>query len=120
MPVYTIVQQWRWEEAFDKYGFGDGDDPRHTSEVVAEIERPIKGQPEYVVTGIASGIHNEYITTIRIVNDDGGVGALVYDGPFEVFDDLDEYANVLRADLPADLVARLDAMFDDDYKGDSA
>lgn len=33
-----IIIEWQWEEAFDKFGFGDGDRWNGTHEVVGEIE----------------------------------------------------------------------------------
>lgn len=36
MPKICIL--WEWEEAFDKFGFGDGDNWNGTHEVVGEIE----------------------------------------------------------------------------------
>lgn len=36
MPKVTIT--WEWEEAFSKFGFGDGDGWNGTHEVVGEIE----------------------------------------------------------------------------------
>lgn len=36
MPKVTIT--WSWDEAFDKFGFGDGDGLNFTSDVVAFLE----------------------------------------------------------------------------------
>ena len=36
MPTAHIC--WEWEEAFDKFGFGDGDGPNFTSDVAAAIQ----------------------------------------------------------------------------------
>jgi len=36
MPKVTI-DYWNWEEAFDKFGFGDGDGPNFTDEVAGVV-----------------------------------------------------------------------------------
>ena len=36
MPETTV--HWQWEEAFDKFGFGDGDGLNFTGEVVAFLK----------------------------------------------------------------------------------
>lgn len=33
----TVIE-WQWEEAFDKFGFGDGDGPNSTREVAGAIQ----------------------------------------------------------------------------------
>jgi len=35
--VPKVIVEWKWEEAFDKFGFGDGDGLNFTSDVVAAL-----------------------------------------------------------------------------------
>ena len=51
--------EWRWEEAFDKYGFTDGAQPE-TWTVVTELERT-----GYVVKAEDHPLHNTTISSIR-------------------------------------------------------
>lgn len=51
---------WRWEEAFDKFGFGDGDGQRETSTVVDVLE-----EAGYVVESSEWSLHNEVIDSIK-------------------------------------------------------
>jgi hypothetical protein len=48
--------RWRWEEAFDKFGFGDGDGQVMTSDV-AHVLRAAG----YVVASAPWGLHNTTI-----------------------------------------------------------
>ena len=50
---------WRWEEAFDKFGFGDGDGQVMTASVVSVLEAA-GYSIEYVGT-----LHNTYIVSIK-------------------------------------------------------
>ena len=53
------VVSWRWEEAFDKFGFSDGDGEVMTCKVVDALE-----QAGYGVTSEQWGLHNEVILSI--------------------------------------------------------
>lgn len=57
MPTYT--QHWTWDEAFDKFGFGDGDAAVFTHEVAAFIE-----SQGYKVDYDSWGLHNTVIRTL--------------------------------------------------------
>lgn len=91
MPLKFIT--WTWEEAFDKFGFDDGDGPIMT-DVVASVLR----DAGYSVTAEPWGFHNVVISSIK--DGDGleqipaGI-ALGYDEP--------------RDYLPKTLIALLDA-----------
>ena len=50
---------WEWEEAFDKFGFNDGDDPVQTGHVALALE-----EAGYAVEVTPWGIHNTVITSI--------------------------------------------------------
>jgi hypothetical protein len=65
MPISTCTDcggqhYWRWEEAFDKFGFGDGDGQVMTH-VVADVLRA----GGYVVTAEPWGLHNITICSIK-------------------------------------------------------
>lgn len=51
---------WIWEDAFDKFGFGDGDGQVETSTVADVLE-----QAGYVVEHDVWGLHNDIITSIK-------------------------------------------------------
>lgn len=53
------ILNWNWEEAFDKFGFGDGASAYMTHEVVSALETA-----GYDVKSFAWGCHNEIITDI--------------------------------------------------------
>ena len=59
MPTETYT--WYWDEAFCKFGFDDGDGPRHTYEVITFID----SNTEYRAHQRMSSIHNEWITEIE-------------------------------------------------------
>jgi hypothetical protein len=56
----TIIKSWSWEEAFDKFGFGDGDGLVMT-DVVAEVLT----DAGYVVDTVTLGLHNVVIDSIK-------------------------------------------------------
>tara|TARA_R110002049_G_scaffold285233_1_gene466038 strand:- start:9062 stop:9373 length:312 start_codon:yes stop_codon:yes gene_type:complete len=94
---FSDEELWEWEEAFDKFGFNDGDDPVQTGLVADALE--LAG---YAVEVTPWGIHNTVITSIS----KGGielmpVGAnghrIGYDNP--------------RTYLPEELVKLLDGRF---------
>lgn len=90
------TQTWNWEEAFDKFGFGDGDDIVMT-EHVAEALRKVG----YIVNVEAWGCHNVVITSIErrgksLIPDNANLG----------------YADP-RDYLPARIVKFLDRAFTD-------
>jgi hypothetical protein len=82
---------WRWEDAFDKFGFGDGDGLVMT-EQVADVLR----KAGYAVTTEHWGLHNVIITSIAL----GGIDQIP-DGVTLGYDDP-------RGFLPAGIVAILD------------
>lgn len=92
MPITTV--QWEWEEAFDKYGFGDGDGLVMTDEVVDLLEEQFR----YTVY-TQGGIHNHFIGQI-----DTGGQVLEFDGYPEGGQDP-------RKMLPAHVVRALDETF---------
>lgn len=58
-PTCGHTHHWSWEEAFDKFGFGDGDDLVMTETVADAIRRH-----GYAVTVTQWGFHNAIITDI--------------------------------------------------------
>lgn len=93
-PVCGGLYEWTWEEAFDKFGYGDGDGLIMTGDIV-EVLTKLGYAPEC----IGGGVHNEYITDLwkdggSIIPDDVKMG---YDDP--------------RCYLPRDLIAQLDKAF---------
>ena len=92
MPTITI--DWSWEEAFDKFGFGDGDAMVMTHEVEHALE-----ELGYTVSAESWGLHNTVITDLSKDGQDLLEGVDVgYDDP--------------RVYLPDDLVEALDRVFD--------
>ena len=89
MPQY--VQDWDWTEAFQKYGFGDGEDTVHTQEVVEFLES-LGYQCEPV-----GGMHNYFMYNLER-------GDTEWHPP-------DDFDHNPREWLPPDLVALLDAKF---------
>lgn len=83
--------QWQWEDAFDKFGFGDGDGQRETCTVVTVLEKA-----GYVVETSEFGLHNEVIDSIK----KDGVEQIP-DGTEVGYDDPRQY-------LPAAIVTLLD------------
>lgn len=65
MPISTCHTcgghyQWNWEEAFDKFGFGDGDGQVETDTVVAVLENA-----GFSVEAMPWGLHNVVIVSIK-------------------------------------------------------
>ncbi|TXG87732.1 MAG: hypothetical protein E6R14_00770 [Thermomicrobiales bacterium] len=87
---------WSWEEAFDKYGFDDGDGLVMT-ETVADALRS-RG---YVVVTASWGLHNVIITEITKKG-----RSLIPQGAIVGFDDPRKY-------LPTGVIALLDREFPD-------
>jgi len=84
---------WIWEDAFDKFGFGDGDGQVETPTVADVLE-----EAGYVVEHDYWGLHNDVISSIKKhgveqIPDGTDIG---YDGP--------------RKYLPAAIIKLLDEM----------
>jgi len=62
----TIVD-WIWEEAFEKFGFGDGDGLNMTDEIAGSIEAEF---PELKVRKSDCGLHNYMIFDITNSDDE--------------------------------------------------
>ena len=101
MPKKVI--EWFWEEAFDKFGFGDGDGLVMTGEVMDSINRA-----GYTVWADSPGVHNYYI--IEIADTDGTV---IWSDSIEGVDL--GYTNP-REVLPKSLVEHLDKELPSDEK----
>ena len=96
MPISTCYScqgdyAWNWEEAFEKFGFNDGDGLVATSSVIEVLE-----EPGYTVKAESFSIHNTVITSIikgdtQFIPESTKVG---YDDP--------------RDYLPRDITALLD------------
>jgi hypothetical protein len=54
------IHHWKWEEAFEKFGFDDGDGIIMTDTVVATLEAA-----GYAVNAEPWGMHNVIITSIK-------------------------------------------------------
>ena len=77
-PTCSETHTWTWEEAFDKFGFGDGDGLVMTHLVVQALR-----DAGYRVTSERWGCHNVVINSIRkgrrhLIPDTANVG---YDDP---------------------------------------
>ena len=92
MPTITI--DWSWEEAFDKFGFDDGDGMVMTHKVELALEKL-----GYTVSAESWGLHN---TIVAHLSKDGKD---LLEGVTVGYDDPREY-------LPDDLVEALDEFFD--------
>lgn len=55
----TVIE-WEWEEAFDKFGFGDGDGPNFTADVASAIQCKFG----YVCEVDTWGMHNFMIMSV--------------------------------------------------------
>ena len=98
-PTCGNTQTWRWEEAFDKFGFGDGDGLVMTDAVAAALRAA-----GYDVTVTAWGCHNVVISSVtrdgqELIPEKATLG---YDDP--------------RAYLPAGIVTLLDDIFTEDQE----
>lgn len=65
MPTTTCktcggTNSWNWEEAFDKFGFNDGDGDVHTFTVATVLE-----EAGYEVACVTWGMHNTIIESIK-------------------------------------------------------
>ena len=105
----TVEVHWTWQEAFDKFGFGDGDGLNMTDEVAGAIQAK---WPELEVRCETWGMHNYMIMGIY----DRASGASVYNkhpdegGEWQVgYDDPEVY-------LPAKIVKFLNTTFADKPK----
>lgn len=89
---------WTWEEAFDKFGFSDGDGMVMTATVAAALQ-----DAGYVVERHVWGLHNEVIDSIKTKD---GAELIPHGRIDHGYDDPREY-------LPQDIIAILDAAFPD-------
>ncbi len=92
---------WNWSEAFDKFGFNDGDGQIETNQVCDVLT-----EAGYQVETVEWGLHNTIIRSIRkdgceLLPTAGSPYVLGYDNP--------------RDYLPADIIALLDATLPDAY-----
>ena len=72
--------KWKWEEAFDKFGFGDGDGQIMTEEVYSVLD-----SAGYLVNFESWILHNTIITSIKqdgkeLISEEITIG---YDNPRE-------------------------------------
>lgn len=78
-PTCGETHHWSWEEAFDKFGFNDGDGLVMTDAVIHVLTRH-----GFVATAVRWGLHNVTITSIetedgtQLIPEDAKVG---YDDP---------------------------------------
>ena len=122
-----LILEWKWEEAFDKFGFGDGDGWNGTNRVTDVIDAM-----GYWTEPDGWGCHNYMIMDIK-KSKDSDESILFNPDANGVLDDwkpevlqriLDRgYKKVEalgymppRAYLPDDILARLDEVFDDEYE----
>lgn len=103
MPVCECINcgritfQWRWEEAFDKFGFSDGDGQNETGQVECVLS-----DAGYEVKMDAWGLHNDVIVSIK----KDGQEQIPHDDPKIAFGYTDP-----REYLPAEIIALLDEHF---------
>ncbi|MEQ8693836.1 MAG: hypothetical protein RIC85_00705 [Gammaproteobacteria bacterium] len=88
---------WRWEEAFDKFGFNDGDGQVETGRVAAVLQAH-----GYTVERTWFSVHNEVIVSIKrddreLIPETANVG---YDSPRDYL--TPEIIALLDAELPED------------------
>jgi len=86
---------WIWEDAFNKFGFDDGEAIVMTPAVAAALTRA-----GFIVERHVWGLHNEVIVSIR----KDGVELIPHQRIQHGYDDPRDY-------LPGDIVALLDAAF---------
>ena len=94
-PNCGTTCHWSWEDAFAKFGFGDGDGLVMTEHVANALR-----QAEYAVTVEPWGCHNVTIASIER----NGVELIPLDDINYGFDDPRDY-------LPEDIVTLLDNAF---------
>ena len=101
MPKYIVL--WEWEEAFDKFGFDDGDGMVFTGLVAKYIES-LGYETHY-----DGGFHNTYFGSIK---DKSGKELL---SVMPNGDEIDIGYSDPREYLPESLVQKLDEHFYDEY-----
>lgn len=95
MKKWTMTFELTWEEAFDKFGYGDGDGPNGTQEVQDALE-------EIGYTSVADtwGIHNYMINDVF----DSEGKSIIPEGTYVGYADPREY-------LPKHIIEHLDKTF---------
>lgn len=93
-PTCGHTHHWSWEEAFDKFGFGDGDDLVMTETVAQALRRH-----GYEVRTMHWGFHNTIITEIN------------RDGTACISDDVTRGYDEPRDYLPKEVIVLLDEAF---------
>ena len=101
MPKYIVL--WEWEEAFDKFGFDDGDGMVFTGLVATFIDS-LGYESEF-----DGGMHNSYFKSIK---DKSGKELL---SVMPNGDEIDVGYSDPREYLPESLVQKLDEHFNDEY-----
>jgi hypothetical protein len=96
MPKYTR-SEWSWEEAFDKFGFDDGDGIVMTWKVIEVLN-----EAGYILEEVQWGMHNTIIDTITTAD-----GTLIF-GDGVPNESVSPGYTDPREVLPADLVKFLD------------
>lgn len=97
-PTCLNEQTWEWDDAFDKFGFDDGDGLVMTDHVADALRTH-----GYVVTVEPWGIHN---VTIASIKTEAGDEVIPFDDINFGYDDARDY-------LPKHIVDLLDAAFPD-------
>ena len=123
-----IIIEWQWEEAFDKFGFSDGDGWNGTHEVEGEIE-----SLGYECETDHWGVHNYMIFDIKkdgksiLFPEKNDMGVVLYDWLPEVEQRIKDRC-ATRTDveplgyeparnyLPDDIIEHLDKVFTDDWE----
>jgi hypothetical protein len=100
MPTYTVF--WEWEEAFDKFGFDDGDGVVFTGLVANYIES-LGYETHY-----DGGLHNTYFDSIK---DKSGIELLYLPSVLPNGDEIEIGYSDPRKYLPESLVRKLDERF---------
>ncbi len=94
-PTCGTTCHWRWEDAFDKFGFGDGDELVMTEHVAKALR-----DHGYTVITEPWGCHNVTITSIETKEGEEQIPEAINLG----YDDPRDY-------LPTPIVDLLDAAF---------